>query len=234
MFKLGVKVPEALLCVQYLKEIAKENNINWDENVLFPKEEIEEENEIKKGINEGMNYNSEYENNMLLLQKQQELIKKQQEMLQKGNSIQSSGINVDFNPESLQTKQRPDFVTNNNSVFQNQENYLTRDDLMDQSNQLMKLKEKLKSSNEDTNEVFDESYFDDFDKQFKQFENKKKIENHKSNEFNDEKSKKNIENHKSNNGNEKTNEDLFFKQEKKKNFSNKEEEEEEDFFNKKV
>jgi vacuolar protein sorting-associated protein IST1 len=29
MFKLGVKVPEPYLCVQYLKQIAEENNIEW-------------------------------------------------------------------------------------------------------------------------------------------------------------------------------------------------------------
>lgn len=32
MFKLSVKVPEPYLCVQYLKEIAKEFNIEWDDS----------------------------------------------------------------------------------------------------------------------------------------------------------------------------------------------------------
>src|SRR5690606_4554044 len=31
MFKLGVKVPEPYLCVQYLKEIAREHDVKWDE-----------------------------------------------------------------------------------------------------------------------------------------------------------------------------------------------------------
>ena len=32
MFKLGVKVPEPYLCVQYLKQIATKYNIDWDVN----------------------------------------------------------------------------------------------------------------------------------------------------------------------------------------------------------
>ena len=35
MFKLGVKVPEPYLCVEYLKEIARENGIEWDESSVL-------------------------------------------------------------------------------------------------------------------------------------------------------------------------------------------------------
>jgi vacuolar protein sorting-associated protein IST1 len=36
MFKLGVKVPEPYLCVQYLKQIAEENNIEWADSSEVP------------------------------------------------------------------------------------------------------------------------------------------------------------------------------------------------------
>jgi hypothetical protein len=40
MFKLGVKVPEPYLCVQYLKEIAREHNIKWDEDNVVTSVEV--------------------------------------------------------------------------------------------------------------------------------------------------------------------------------------------------
>ncbi len=50
LFKLSIRVPEPYLCVQYLKEISKEYNVDWDDSAMT--------NELSTlGTNIGMNLN---------------------------------------------------------------------------------------------------------------------------------------------------------------------------------
>lgn len=40
MFKLSIRVPEPFLCVEYMKEIARENNIEWDETSVLGADQL--------------------------------------------------------------------------------------------------------------------------------------------------------------------------------------------------
>lgn len=78
LFKLGVKVPEPYLCVQYMKEIARENNIKWEDTSFSQQEQPTglELNQDYSGVNTTVpqsNQNQDLQQQILLLQKQLEL-----------------------------------------------------------------------------------------------------------------------------------------------------------------
>lgn len=78
LFKLSVRVPDPSLCVQYMKEIAKENNINWEDHSTSHEEK-------PLGINDMMGGGNQFSGQIggqHTLQQQQMMLQQQQLALQ--------------------------------------------------------------------------------------------------------------------------------------------------------
>jgi len=95
LFKLGVKVPEPYLCVQYMKEIARENNIKWEDT------SFSSQSDQPIGLNDHQDFhgetiqpetskqNQDLQTQILLLQQQLELQQKFQQLNQQQSNQQS-------------------------------------------------------------------------------------------------------------------------------------------------
>jgi hypothetical protein len=164
MFKLGVKVPEPYLCVQYMKEIAAENNVKWDDSSMMHTVET------PTGLNpqqSNMNLQPSFQMNPYQQQQQQQNVQmnpyqQQQQstytpnefeskldplqyindLKKKQNQVKSTGYQVNFNPES-DPNQIPDFITSGNpNLFVNEPSPFNQEELYQQQLQLKELMRK--------------------------------------------------------------------------------------------
>ena len=169
MFKLGVKVPEPYLCVQYMKEIAAENNVQWDDSSMTATVETpiglnqqqpqpqqqQQQQQMQPSFNQQVNpyqqqqqyqqqptyTQNDFESKLDPMQYVSELKKKQTE-------VKSSGYQVNFNPQS-DPHQIPSFITSGNpNVFTNEYDNLNPEELSLQQQQLKELMRKQQEADE--------------------------------------------------------------------------------------
>eukprot|EP01080_Neovahlkampfia_damariscottae_P003642 gene3642-6458_t len=166
MFKLGVKVPEPYLCVQYMKEIAAENNVQWDDSSMTATVETsmglnpqqQQQQNIHPSFNQNVNPYSQQQQQQQ--QNQQptftqndfesklDPIQYVNELKKKQNEVKSSGYQVNFNPQS-DPHQVPSFITSGNpNVFQNEYDNLNEQELSLQQQQLKDLMKKQQESDQ--------------------------------------------------------------------------------------
>lgn len=189
LFKLGVKVPEPYLCVQYMKEIARENNIKWEDTSFSQQEQPTglDLNQDYHGVETNQqksSQNQDLQQQILLLQKQLELqqqlnqsklqnefqqqkqqqpiveeqfdpltyvsdLKKKQSNVSTQPNVKSSGIQINFNPNS-DPNQFPEFVNQDKKdIFTNQKNFLSPEELFEQQRQQKEVIDKISSKNVD-------------------------------------------------------------------------------------